>query len=162
MFQSGVIPGDTDFQVYRDYAGHYIDEIDFLPGIDMVAISKGHVYHTELDDVAHIDAGAMQRTWENVLAIVQVQLYYCPVVQALLFCVSLLFNMILTTLAFTVVQAMASSRKIESSAGPDSYDEVTFFDILGLTMVVYSQKTAFLLDSGALLALTVWVVLRMA
>eukprot|EP00298_Acanthocystis_sp_HF-20_P009627 c18414_g1_i2.p1 GENE.c18414_g1_i2~~c18414_g1_i2.p1 ORF type:complete len:955 (+),score=351.01 c18414_g1_i2:74-2938(+) len=68
IFQSGIIPGETDFQVYRDYGGKHIEGIDFIPGVDMVSYQKGHVYHTTLDDYDHIDSGAMQRTGENILA----------------------------------------------------------------------------------------------
>lgn len=59
-------------QVYRDHGGKAIEDIDFLPGIDLVAIAKGHVYHTILDDVKHIDSGTMQRTGDNVLAVLRV------------------------------------------------------------------------------------------
>ena len=49
--------------MYRDYGG--------VPGVDMVFISNGHVYHTALDTPERIDRGSVQRAGENVLAVTQ-------------------------------------------------------------------------------------------
>jgi hypothetical protein len=73
LFQNavGIVPGETDYQVYRDYGGESIEDIDLIPGIDMVTITRGEVYHTALDDAEHIAEGVMQRTGENVLSVLR-------------------------------------------------------------------------------------------
>ena len=57
----GAIPGQTDFQVYRDYGG--------CVGIELVWLSRGELYHTVNDVEAAIPPGALQHTGENVLGL---------------------------------------------------------------------------------------------
>ncbi|CAH1774986.1 unnamed protein product, partial [Owenia fusiformis] len=60
VFESGLIPSDTDFRIYRDYGG--------VPGIDVAYVSNGYVYHTKYDDPDRIPPGCMQRGGENLLS----------------------------------------------------------------------------------------------
>ncbi|EDW85781.2 uncharacterized protein Dwil_GK23251 [Drosophila willistoni] len=63
IFQSGMLPSDTDFRIFRDF-GH-------VPGLDMAQIKNGYVYHTAFDNFAVIPGRSVQSTGENVLALVR-------------------------------------------------------------------------------------------
>ncbi|XP_045537646.1 endoplasmic reticulum metallopeptidase 1, partial [Papilio machaon] len=63
LFQSGLIPADTDFRIFRDFGG--------LSGMDLAWSSNGYVYHTWLDTAARVPLAALQRTGDNVLALLQ-------------------------------------------------------------------------------------------
>lgn len=61
IFQSGLIPSDTDFRIFRDYGG--------IVGLDFAHIAKGYRYHTKYDHARFLSQGFIQRTGENILAL---------------------------------------------------------------------------------------------
>ncbi|XP_059062287.1 uncharacterized protein LOC131855090, partial [Achroia grisella] len=63
MFESGLIPADTDFRIFRDFGN--------LSGVDLAWSSNGYVYHTALDDASAVSAAVLQRAGDNVLALVR-------------------------------------------------------------------------------------------
>ncbi|EDS40295.1 conserved hypothetical protein [Culex quinquefasciatus] len=61
VFQSGVIPSDTDFRVFRDAGG--------VPGMDFAYTANGYRYHTKYDSIDYIPMAVLQRTGDNILSL---------------------------------------------------------------------------------------------
>lgn len=63
IFQSGLIPSDTDFRIYRDLAG--------LRGLDIAFYQDDWAYHTALDRVDRLEPGGIQHMGDNLVALVR-------------------------------------------------------------------------------------------
>ncbi|XP_053965331.1 endoplasmic reticulum metallopeptidase 1-like isoform X1 [Anastrepha ludens] len=63
LFQSGIIPSDTDFRIFKNF-GH-------IPGLDMAHNYNGYVYHTKFDTSDIIPRGNLQNTGDNLLGLVR-------------------------------------------------------------------------------------------
>lgn len=63
LFQSGAIPSDTDFRIFRDFGN--------MSGLDLAHYKNGYVYHTAYDDLDRVEPAVLQNTGENLLALVE-------------------------------------------------------------------------------------------
>ncbi|CAO1401575.1 unnamed protein product [Diamesa serratosioi] len=63
IFQSNLIPSDTDFRIFRDYGN--------IPGMDFAHAKAGYRYHTKFDSIDYITPNVLQRTGENIMTLVQ-------------------------------------------------------------------------------------------
>lgn len=62
VFQSGLIPSDTDFRIFRDFKG--------IPGLDFAFTKNGYVYHTKYDNMDYIPDGSIQHAGDNLLGLI--------------------------------------------------------------------------------------------
>lgn len=63
LFDSGVVPSDTDFRIFRDF-GH-------IEGIDVAFIKDGNVYHTRNDITHYIENGVIQNAGNMLLNVIK-------------------------------------------------------------------------------------------
>jgi hypothetical protein len=117
IFQSGAIPSDTDFRIYRDF-GH-------LVGLDIALYRGGWAYHTQRDRTWNVSPGSVQQMGENALALAR-----------------------------------------ELASGPiaarDGGGRAVYYDVLGLFMLHYGERTALVIAALATVLAIVALVLAFA
>lgn len=59
IFQSGQIPSDSDFRIFRDYGN--------VSGMDFAFVENGYRYHTKYDNFENIPDGSYQHVGDNIL-----------------------------------------------------------------------------------------------
>lgn len=104
LFQNNLIPSDSDYRIFRDFAG--------IGGMDFAFNANGYVYHTKYDTADLIPLGTYQHTGDNILAVTK--------------------SLALSTELYNVTEHWD--------------DNVVFYDILGWTMLYYTQKEAVLIN----------------
>ncbi|KAH8415789.1 hypothetical protein KR222_001064, partial [Zaprionus bogoriensis] len=126
IFQSGILPSDTDFRIFRDYGQvpgasgrsakqlyrNYSRRLYDFAGLDMAQISNGYVYHTAFDSYEAVPRASLQNAGENVL----------PMVRAF----------------------ANASEMYDTEAHSDGH--AVFFDFLGLFFVFYTETTGIILN----------------
>lgn len=75
LFQSGTIPSDTDFRIFRDFGN--------MSGLDLAHYKNGYVYHTKHDDLDRIGPSVLQNTGENLLQLTKAMSAHDPMTSAL-------------------------------------------------------------------------------
>ncbi|KAH8348253.1 hypothetical protein KR084_005821 [Drosophila pseudotakahashii] len=63
IFQTGILPSDTDFRIFVKYGN--------LIGLDIAQFINGYYYHTKYDRFANIPRGSIQSTGDNLLSLVR-------------------------------------------------------------------------------------------
>lgn len=103
-------------------------EVAGLPGLDFAYVDHSAVYHTKNDKLKLLKPGSLQHLGENMLA-------------------------------FLLEASMSAHLDKESQHEPEASDQVQaiFFDVLGMYMVVYSQRLASMLYNSVILqAVLLW------
>jgi hypothetical protein len=102
-----LIPGDTDYRVFSQ-------DFSDIPGLDILFILDGYVYHTGYDRPEKVGRESLQARGENLISLLQ---------------------------AFTSAPELKNSTDRATNPEPVEKRPI-FFDVFGQWMVIYSQKVA--------------------
>lgn len=107
-----LIPGDTDYRVFSKDFGD-------IPGLDIIFVLEGYVYHTPYDTADKVSRESMQARGENLIALLQ---------------------------GFTTAPELRNSSTRAAHPNPVEKRPI-FFDFFGVFMISYSQTAALVLHA---------------
>jgi Peptidase family M28 len=153
IFELGLIPGETDFRIFKA-AG--------IPGYDFAFIQNGHVYHTIYDDANHVSLAALEYGGKTLLLPLVMQLAgsTTDAIGEHLAATAHAEPTLNLPFYIRLARILPSFRSIFYSA--ESFDKgsdprVAYFDYLGAFTVVYTEHVATLLSWGlAALTFAIW------
>eukprot|EP00898_Chlorokybus_atmophyticus_P000288 jgi/Chlat1/125/Chrsp1S03090 len=130
VFESGVIPSDTDFRMFRDF-GH-------IPGMDWAYVSNGYTYHTILDTPHSLPAGSLQHCGDNLLAVTTALVRRHGRATSTLAMLNILLPRVLA-ITYLAIPYMNGSIPMNDTSRTD---DAVFYDVVGVIQVAYSVPTA--------------------
>ncbi|KAH9366139.1 hypothetical protein HPB48_008138 [Haemaphysalis longicornis] len=150
VFQSGLIPSDTDFRIFRDFKG--------LPGLDFAFAKNGYVYHTKYDNMDYIPDGSIQHAgllllWCFIQAYLGIHFAHF-----FFFCTG-------DNLLGLILKILEAPEMNDGTAlGPKgklNMDRSVYYDFLGLFMVTYSVSMSSLMVKLIVIVSVISMALRM-
>lgn len=150
LFESKLIPAETDFRVFKEFG---------VPGFDFAAVDNGCVYHTKYDDVKHVSLKGVRYGGQTMLL---------PLVMELAGSRDAIgahlregsgsqqnsYAVYLKTAVRRLAGALPRLKYNQLSTGDQ---RATFFDILGLATVVFDENLSVVLNWAIVwLSLFLW------
>lgn len=163
VFETKLIPGETDFRVFNDVGG--------IPGFDFVFLENGYIYHTVYDDLDHLNE---QGILHAGITIYQLTMELAGTNDAI---GQHLHRSSLTSESSKIIDSVRNfsrfiSSKIKTGSKDKKYQssvmdgennvKVVFFDILHLFTIVYDEEIATLINLTIMLfSIVVWWIIHL-
>lgn len=128
IFEATLIPGETDFRIFKEHG---------IPGYDFALIQHGEVYHTRYDDVKHVTRDALAHGGQGIVL---------PLALELAGASDAIGNHLrrgttesdAASLSFRIARFLPSMAELK----PGQQGRPAFFDFMGLFTVVYPDSVA--------------------
>lgn len=128
IFDLGVIPGETDFRIFKEHG---------IPGYDFALLENGAIYHTRHDDFKHVTRESLAYGGQNV--VIPLALELAGTADAIgKHLLHVTAGGDAPSLAFQLARFLPSLKAVRPGWGA----RAVFFDVSGLVAFVYSDSMA--------------------
>lgn len=150
VFESKLIPAETDFRVFKEFG---------IPGFDFATIENGCIYHTRYDDVKHVSANGVLYGGKALVLPLIMELagtkdaighqYRQQSTSA-----ESTYDKTMKKLASRFAHALPGFGRNRLSTGDQ---RAVYFDVLGLVTIVFDENVSIILNWGILwVSLLLW------